>query len=328
MKGIKILSFGKYVGEKQVTNHDFESIINTTDEWIRTRTGIEARHFSNISMVDMATHALKQALDQAKMPAEALDVIIVATTTTDQLMPTLASSMIRNLNISKKCIAYDMNVACSGFVFALDVASLYMNNKDEINNVAVIGIDKYSNVIDFQDRNTCVLFGDAAGAIILQKTEKKNVFPAMLETLSDKNNILSLTHLFDNQTNPFFAKKEQNQSNFLHMKGQEVFKFAIKAVSDQIKDYIKQYDLDIEKIDYIVCHQANMRILQALARQLKIAEDKFFANLQKYGNTGAASIPLALAEMKEFGLINQGTKLLCVGFGGGLSCGTIYVEFE
>lgn len=307
MEGLKILSTGYCPGEKIVTNFDFEGKIETSDEWITTRTGIKRRHFSSHSSAYLAIEAAKQAVKDLDLSKIAL--IICATMTPENATPSNACLVQEALGLQDQSImCFDINAACSGFVYALEIAKSLLKNKDQY--ALIIGSEQLSRVVDFTDRSTCILFGDGAGAVVAKKAD------ALFISYNDASGTAE----------PLVAKYDENDP-YLHMQGQEVFKFATRVIVKSINEVLQQADMTLDDVDYVVCHQANSRIIQYVYKKLKCSPEKFFINLDEYGNTSAASIPMALAEMNDKGLLKDGMKIITVGFGGGLTWGATLMEW-
>lgn len=307
MEGLKILSTGYCPGEKVVTNFDFEGKIDTSDEWITTRTGIKRRHFSSHSSAYLAIEAAKQAVKDQDLSKIAL--IICATMTPENATPSNACLVQEALGLQDQSImCFDINAACSGFVYALEVAKSLLKNKDQY--ALIIGGEQLSRVVDFTDRSTCILFGDGAGAVVAKKAD------ALFISYNDASGTAE----------PLVAKYDEKDP-YLHMQGQEVFKFATRVIIKSINEVLQQAEMTLDDIDYVVCHQANSRIIQYVYKKLKCSPEKFFINLDEYGNTSAASIPMALAEMNDKGLLKDGMKIITVGFGGGLTWGATLMEW-
>jgi len=304
---IKIVSTGKYIPEKTVSNFDMEKIVDTTDEWIYSRTGIRNRHYSENEVTsDLAAKAAMEAIKAVNYDVNKIDLIIVATFTADYLCPSVASTVQTKLGLNDKEITcFDLNAACTGFIYALNVASKMLNS-EAYKSALVIGSEVMSKVMNYEDRNTCVLFGDGAGAVIIENT--KEVKPAMFYT-SSKGDI----------------ENSLQVSKYLAMDGQKVYQFAIKAVEESILKILKFSNLTIDQCSKIIPHQANIRIIQSASKTLNIPMDKFFINIEEYGNTSAASIIIALDEYikKEKNVDNQ--KILLVGFGGGFTWGAAQI---
>lgn len=307
MNGLKIIATGYYPGEKVVTNQDFESQIDTSDEWITTRTGIKRRHFSENSSAILAVEAAFRAMKD--IDKSRIGLIICATMTPENATPSNACLVQEALGLNEQTVmCFDINAACSGFVYALEVAKALLSNKDQY--ALIIGSEQLSRILDFQDRTTCILFGDGAGAVVVKAS------PQLFISYSDASG----------NPLPLLASYEK-EDPYLRMQGQEVFKFATKVVIKSIRHVLEEANLSLDEIDYVVCHQANLRIIQYVYKKLKCSPDKFFVNLDEFGNTSAASIPMALAQMNEQGLLKRKMKIICVGFGGGLTWGATLMEW-
>ncbi len=307
MKGLKIVSTGSCHPQNAVSNDKLSETVDTSDEWISTRTGIRQRYFSEgETNVDLASNAAKQALERAGISVEEIGACVVATFTPDNLTPSVACMVQNRLGLPKDAFCFDINAACSGFIYALNVAyGILMQGGKKY--ALVIGSEVISRVLDFADRSTCVLFGDGAGAAVV--------------TLSE-NSAYEFTCGADGNDAILNCKT----SGGLQMDGREVFKFAVGIIPECINTLLEKSQLALDDIDYVVCHQANERIISHVVKKMKAPSEKFFMNLQKYGNTSAASIPLALDEMASGGLLKEGMKIICVGFGSGLTWGGILLE--
>lgn len=322
---IRISGYGKQVGEQIVTNDMIAEHVDTSDEWIVQRTGIKQRRVTAKSTAQMAGESLIAAVENAQITVEDLDILIVVSTSSEHIMPTTGGIIMKMLHMSKQIPVFELNSACTGFINGLEVATSLMETND-YKIAAVIGVEKYSQHIDWTDRSTCILFGDGAGAVILERAETSgSISKAYVANKPDTSNSLVLEANIHTNC-PFVPKQEIVKNNYIEMKGQEVFKFAVNVIPQALDRTLAENDEVIDNIDYFVFHQANERILHYVAKKYDISVEKCFMNLDKYGNTGAASIPIALAEMEELGLLQPGVKLILVGFGGGLSWGTIFVE--
>ncbi|GAA0077939.1 ketoacyl-ACP synthase III [Clostridium sp. CTA-5] len=320
---IKIGGIGAYLPELVVTNDRISEFVTTNDEWIVERTGIKERRISegeNTSQI--AIKASSVALKRAGIKGEDLDLIIVATITPDMFMPSVACLVQKELN-ADNAAAFDINVACSGFVYALETANSLMKSLN-YKNALVIGAETLSKVVDWTDRSTCILFGDGAGAAVLVKDEKKGIINSYLKTEGKKGDSLTIGAL---EFNTPFTKEKSETKQYVEMNGREVFKFATSAIIKAIDGVLENTDVSLNDIKYIVPHQANVRILDYVARKLNLDINKFYLNLDKVGNTSSASVPLALNEMYEKNMLNDGDKILLVAFGGGLSYGATLVEW-
>lgn len=321
MEGIRFLSFGKAVPDKTVSNDDLSQIVDTSDEWISVRTGIKQRYVSEKENTsDLAYRAAEECVQKAGINTDDIQFIIVATITPDNFTPSCACMVQEKLGLKDKEItAFDINAACSGFIFALRTAcSMLSENKYAL----VIGAETLSKIIDWSDRSTCILFGDGAGAALIKKenTDKKVCF--YTKTIPDTQKALWAEGI---PLNPL--TNIQKNYSYLTMEGQDVFRFAVRAMEEVMDNILLQSNCKAEDIDLVIPHQANIRIIRAAAKKLGISEDKFFVNLENYGNTSAASVAIALCESFEKGIIKPGMKVVLLGFGAGFSCGGMYVEF-
>ncbi|NLY63078.1 MAG: ketoacyl-ACP synthase III [Erysipelothrix sp.] len=316
----RIIASGSYLPSKVVTNDDFAKIMDTSDEWISQRTGIKERRFEEDSNAHMASYAAIKALEN--IDYESIDCIIAATYTPDSYIPGLAAEVRKTLNIRRPIPTFDLNAACSGFIFALETANAYIKAKI-YKRILVVGSDMNSKTLDFTDRSTSILFGDGAGAVVLEASDK-GIIDTILGGEIDRDSSLSLK-VSDMQTNPF-TKDALNKVEYFEMNGSEVFKFAVRVVNKTIKDLLTRNKLSIDDIDYVVSHQANQRILNMAARSLKTSKDKFLTNLEYYGNTSSASVPILLDESLRKGIIKENAKIIVIAFGGGLSYGASLIE--
>ncbi len=321
----KLTATAHYAPEQVVTNDDLSQIMATSDEWITSRTGIRQRHIvEDENTSDLAANVGQQLLAKASLAAEDLDFIIVATVTPDGNMPSTASLVQAKLGASK-AFAFDLTAACSGFVYALSVADKLITSGAYRNGI-VIGAEVLSKVVDWSDRSTSVLFGDGAGGVLLQATSDTPLILA--ESLkSDGHRGMSLTSNLTQPKSPF-SKSEVSDDLFLKMDGRAIFDFAVRDVPKNILESLEKADLSPDDIAYLFLHQANSRILDKMARKIKTDRSKFLQNMQEYGNTSAASIPILLSEAVDAGTIHLdgSQKLVFTGFGGGLTWGTLVVK--
>lgn len=323
MNEAEIIGIGAYAPEKIVSNDFLSTIVDTSDEWIYSRTGIKNRRIAeNENTSDQAAKAALKALKDAGMEASELELIVVATVSPDNFVPSCAC-MVQGIIGADKAMAFDINAACSGFIFALNIASQFIKT-GQVQNALVIGAETLSKITDWSDRGTCVLFGDGAGAVVLKKSEKNKVISIYTGTDGSKGENLTAVAL---PLNGSFPSGKKDWNYFINMNGREIFKFATKVIEESIEKVLEDAGLTIENIKYIVPHQANMRIIEFVAGRMKISADKFYMNIENYGNTSSASIPLALNELYEKGMIEKGDKLIMVGFGGGLSWGAALIEW-
>lgn len=324
MKGVKILGVGHYCPKNIVTNKKLESIVETTDEWIVKRTGIKERRISDgENTLDLAYKASLEALKRSKCKSEEIDLIILATTSPDRIMPSTACSLQAKLGC-KNAAAFDISAACSGFVYALITAESLIKNTDK-RKALVIGSEVLSRIVDWNDRGTCVLFGDGAGAMIIEASEEDAILSKCF--LSDGEKGENTLKLGSFKLNNPFNKDETYENQFIEMNGREVFRFAVSTLPEIINKVLEDANESIENIKYIVPHQANSRIIDEAARRLNINKEKFFVNVDKYGNTSAASVPIALSELLKNGLINKDDKVIIAAFGGGLTWAGALIKF-
>ncbi|WP_181349147.1 beta-ketoacyl-ACP synthase III [Thalassobacillus sp. CUG 92003] len=304
-----ILGTGHYTPEKVLTNHDLEQMVETADEWIRTRTGIEERRIAadEVNTSDMSYHAAKQALDEADISAEQIDLILVATVTPDKPFPSV-SCMIQERLGASKAAAMDVSAACSGFMYGLITAKQFIDT-GAYKYVLVVGAEKLSKIVDWSDRNTCVLFGDAAGA-------------AVVGPVTEGRGVLSFELGSDGSGGPHLY-----QEDHLFMNGREVFKFAVRQMPESSVNVIKKAGLSENDVDFLIPHQANIRIMEAARQRLGIPDEKMSKTVKKYGNTSSASIPVALSEEVKKGKIKEDDTIILVGFGGGLTWGAVALRW-
>jgi len=324
MRHAIIIGTGSYLPDHNVTNDDLSQIVETSDEWIASRTGIKNRRISTEENTSqLAYKAAVRALEDANMKAEELDLIICATITPDSFMPSVAC-MVQDLLGAEAAAAFDISAACTGLVYGLATANAYIAS-GMYRNILVIGAETLSKVLDWTDRSTCVLFGDGAGAIVVTASEERNGIKSIHMTSDgSRQDYLRLTAL--PLRNPFITEEIAEEAPYISMKGQEVFKFAVRSITDLIKKVLNKADVSGDDIKYIVAHQANYRILEHAAKSSGIPFEKFYINVDRYGNTSAATIGIALDEMKKNNLLNAGDKIILVGFGGGMTAGAILVE--
>lgn len=319
-----IASCGSYLPERIMTNADLEKVVDTSDDWIQQRTGIKARHIANDSETTsyMASQAGKKALAAGGFKPEDIDAIIVCTSTPDNTFPSVAASVQAQLDIPP-CQAFDLQAVCSGFVYGITVANMFITT-GQAKRVLLIGAEKFSSILDWDDRTTCVLFGDGAGAIILETDDTGE------GTLSDRG-VLS-THLYaDGRKKDILytsgGPATTKSSGYVVMHGREVFKHAVTHMADIVEETLVSNDIKPSDIDYLVPHQANIRIIEATAKKLDMPMDKVVVTVDKHGNTSAASIPLALCAAVEDGRIQKNNMLLLEALGAGLTWGAALVRY-
>lgn len=314
----QILGTGSYLPEKILTNEDISKFVDTSDEWIKQRVGIERRHCANETETTsfMATEAAKNALEAANLTADDIDTIIVATSTPDFIMPSTASIVQKNLEIkSFKVRCFDVSAACSGFVYSLDIAKQYIESQSS-KNVLVIGAEKMTRVLDWDDRSTCVLFGDGAGAAIISSSKEKKILSSLLYTDGSCLDMLKIPNNL-----PTNRGQNIDIEPYLYMEGNKVFKFAVSRLSSLANELIKEADISADDIDWLVPHQANFRILNSTAQKINMPMSKVVTTLQDHGNTSAASIPLALDHAIKTNQIKPGDTIISEAFGAGFVWG-------
>lgn len=315
---IKILSTGFYVPEKVITNDDLSKMVETSDEWIVQRVGIRERRVSvDETAADFAIKAAESALKKADVKPEEIDLIIAASISSDTVCPTVAGLVEQAIGAS--CPCFDINSACSGFIFALDTAAAFLL-RGGIRNALVIGAERLSKLMDWTDRSTCVIFGDGAGAALIAPGE--NYLSSYLSTQGGSDVIKIPSHV---GVSPFY--KGEAESPTIFMDGQETFKFAVNKIVNDIKYVVEKAGLTLDQIDHVVTHQANIRIIEFASKRLKIDIDKFYINIDKYGNTSAASVPIALSELEASGKLKRGDTIVLSAFGGGLSSAACVVRY-
>lgn len=305
-----ILGIGRYVPDKVLTNLDLEKMVDTSDEWIRTRTGIQERRIADekTNTSDMAYYASKEALENAGVRPEDIDLILVATVTPDRPFPSVAC-LIQDRLGAKNAAAMDLGAACAGFMYGMICAKQFIDN-NAYKNILVVGVEKLSKITNWQDRNTAVLFGDGAGAVVMGQ-------------VSDDKGILS----FELGANGAGAKDLYQDGRYIFMNGREVFKFAVRQMGESAVNVVEKAGLKKEDIDALIPHQANIRIMEASRERLGLPEEKLIKTVHKYGNTSSSSIPLALYDAVAEGKVKDGDIVVLVGFGGGLTWGAVALRW-
>lgn len=320
LRPVGVIGTGKYVPEKILTNSDLEKMVDTNDEWIVSRTGIKERHIAapDQATSDLAYEAAMKALESAGMTGSDLDLIIVATITPDSAFPSTACILQDKLG-AKGAAAFDLSAACSGFVYGLATATSFIQS-GMYNNALVIGADCLSRITDYTDRNTCVLFGDGAGAVVIGEVPEGRGFKSFdLGAEGAGGGLLQLEG--GGSRLPASAETVENRKHYIYMNGREVFKFAVRVMGTATDEVLRKAGMERTDVDLFVPHQANIRIIQSAMQRLELPEEKVVVNVDKYANTSAASIPLALVEAAEEGRMKAGDTILMVGFGGGLTWG-------
>jgi len=325
-RSAKIAGVGSYTPDKVVTNRDLEDKVDTSDEWITKRTGIKERRIAadDVTASDLATKATKAALKDADLQAQDLDLILVATSTPDHLgFPSTACILQDKLGITDTP-AFDLAAACTGFIYGISTATQYIETA-AYDNILVVGTEVFSKIIDWEDRNTCVLFGDGAGAAVLTPGTEGGILANHLGADGSRSEVLEIPG--GGSQDPFSQAVLDDRDHYVRMDGKPVFKFAVKILGTAALESLGQVGLDKDDIDYLIPHQANSRIIDAAAKRLDLNEDQIYVNLDKYGNTSAASIPLALAEAVQDNEIKRGDIVVLVGFGAGLTWGATVIEW-
>ncbi|MGL6105368.1 beta-ketoacyl-ACP synthase III [Romboutsia sp.] len=321
-----ILGIGSYLPEKIIDNLYFEKTMDTSDEWIKTRTGISERRIANDNEAtsDLATKAALKAIKCAKLKPENIDLVIVATATSDMVFPSTACIVQNNIGATKAA-AFDMSAACSGFIYAMTVAKQFVENK-VYQNVLVIGAEVLSRVLDYTDRTTSILFGDGAGAVVIGNVEFGGILSTYLGSDGSGKEFLNIPA--GGSKLPASQNTIDNKLHTIKMAGNDVYKFAVRIMGDASLKALEMANLKTCNIDYLIPHQANIRIIEASAKRLKLNMDKVYVNLDKCGNMSAASIPVALDEAYRLGKIKKGDNVVLVGFGGGLTWGSSVVNWS
>lgn len=320
---VKIVGTGSALPEKIANNWDMAQVVETSDEWIRERTGIVERHISTGETVaSLAADACKKALENAGKAPEEIDLILVGTCSPENALPCTACE-VQSILGAGHATAFDLNAACSGFLFALSTAYAYINS-GIYNNALVVGAEVLSKIVDWTDRSTCVLFGDGAGAVVVEKSQENGGIKSIAQG-SDGSKGMALSCV-DRTLNNLFVKQEAVKG-YVQMNGQEVYKFATRKVPECIEEALKGAELTVDDIDYFVLHQANLRIIQTVAKRLGADISKFPTNLERVGNMSSATIPVLLDEMNRQELLKPGMRILMSGFGAGLTYGACVVEW-
>ncbi len=321
-------SIGAYVPQKVLTNADFEKMVDTSDEWIVKRTGIKERHIAgkDESTSFMAAEASKVAIERAGLDIEDIDLVVMATVTPDYFnMPSTACLVSEKLGI-KNVQAFDISAACSGYVYALSIAKAFIESGMK-KNVLVIGAEKFSSIVDYTDRTTCVLFGDGAGAAVISATENKDEGFLDIHASADGKYWDFLITPSPGSVNPANCEAIEQGLQYVKMKGNETFKLAVKTLTKDVKEILKNNGLEAKDIPHFVPHQANYRIIKAVGDSLGMREDQVVVTVHKYGNTSAASIPMAINDIYEEGRLKSGELMLLDTFGGGLTWASALIPF-
>jgi 3-oxoacyl-[acyl-carrier-protein] synthase-3 len=328
MASVVIAGVGSYVPERVLTNEDLSKLVDTSDEWIQTRSGIKERRLAadNQACSDMAVQAAASALADAGVSASEIDLLIVATCTPDSPLPSTACIVQHKLGVPPHATCFDISAACSGFLYALEIAYGQLQT-NRYKRALIIGAEKLSSVVDWTDRTTCVLFGDAAGAAVLKKVDQTGVGIIGSDLGADGEFADNLYISAGGSRCPASATTVQEKGHYIKMNGREVFKSAVRVMETVCREMMEQHQLTPDQINLVIPHQANIRIIEALSSNLKLPMEKFFVNLDRYGNTSSATIPLALDEARRSGRIKPGDLTLMVAFGAGLTYGAALVRW-
>ncbi len=317
----KIIGTGSYVPEKMMTNDDLKEFVDTSDEWIFSRTGIKERHIvTDEETIDLAEKASLLAIEDANIDPTDIDLVLVATVTPDNHFPGVSQLLQKRLGLNE-VMAFDVNAACSGFLYVLNIADK-MIKSGAYKTALVIGAETLTRLTDWRDRNTCVLFGDAAGAMIVTKSEENKIKDVICGSRGDIDDYLICKNV--DIKDP--AVNAVSQQDHIHMNGSEVFKFATRIMPKTVLDLLERNNMELDELDSIVAHQANARIIKKAAKDLKFSMDKMFLNISHYGNTSAASVPLAIDQAIKSNFLKKGDKFITVAFGGGFTFGGALIE--
>ena len=323
-----ILGTGSYAPERVVTNEELSHTVETSDEWIRTRCGIRERRIAGPAenTSDMGAAAARRALESAGLQPADIDLLVVATMTPDTPMPAAACLMQHKLGMPSAAACFDLNAACSGFIYALDTACAMLSS-GRYHKALVVGVEKLSTVVDWTDRTTCVLFGDGAGAVVIGTSDQSNtgLLGTKLGSMGESADLLCIPG--GGSAVPASADSLAAGSHFMKMKGKEVFKLAVRVMDEAARDILEQEGLRADQISLVIPHQANLRIIEAISQYLELPMERFFVNVDRYGNTSAASIPIALDEARRSGRIKAGDITLLVAFGAGLTYGSALIRW-
>ena len=328
--GIRIAGTGSYVPEKRLTNADLEKLVDTNDEWIRTRTGVEERRIAGADETasTMAICAAEKALAQAGVDGRDLDAIVIATISPDYIFPNTGALVQHHFQCTK-AFCFDLSAACAGFVSSLEVGfSLMRSFPQKYRNVLVCGSDKLSVIVDWTDRNTCILFGDGSGCALLQNdgtAEPDAILASSLHADGGYTDVLRIPA--GGRHMPASPESVRDRKHFIYMEGRETFKLAVTAMVSSSEEVLAQAGVSVDQLALVIPHQANLRIMQAVAKRLGVGDDRLFCNIQHYGNTSSASIGIALDEAHRAGRIKRGDLVLFTSFGGGLAWGSILIRF-
>ncbi|MBI5693054.1 MAG: ketoacyl-ACP synthase III [Verrucomicrobia bacterium] len=323
-----ILGTGSYAPERILSNDDLAHMVDTSDEWIRTRTGIRERRIAapDQAASDLAVPAARRALEDAGLTPADIDLLVVATVTPDTPMPACACFVQQKLGVPTHSACFDLNAACSGFLYALDTACALLGS-GRYRKALVIGVEKLSSVVDWQDRTTCVLFGDGAGAVVVGCSDEpgRGLLGTCLGSDGSSTELLCIPR--GGSRAPSTCESIAARDHCIRMKGKEVFKLAVRGMDEAARDILEQHAVRADQISLVIPHQANLRIIEAISEYLELPMERFYVNVERFGNTSAASIPLALDEARRAGRIRPGDLVLLVAFGAGLTYGSALIRW-
>ena len=326
MASVGIIGLGAYVPPNEMSNEDWMEFVDTSDEWITTKTGMKKRRIAGpqVCTSDLAVEACKQALEDANLKPEDIDLLILATSSPDVPLSSTAGIIQDKLGCVE-CAAFDINAVCAGWVHALDIGSRFAGTSG-YQNVLVVGSEIYSRILNWKDRATCVLFGDGAGAVVLSEVENhKGILGSWLMSDGSGSSVIEIPA--GGVRTPFSSEDFEEGKQYFHMDGRAVWDFAIEAFPQAVRNALSKVGKDITDVDLIIPHQANINIIKAGMEKLNLGMDKTFTNLHKYGNTAGASVPIAMREAMDEGLIKEGTLVVTAAFGGGLAWGANVIQF-
>lgn len=320
----KIIGTGSYVPEQIIANEELAQYVETSDAWVVERTGIKKRHImKDETTADMAVKAARKAIESAEIPAEEIDMIIVSSVSSNLILPNTACFVQEQIG-AENASCMDVNTACTGFITAYNTVQSYINT-GLIETALIVCAEGLSNLVDWKDRGTCILFGDGAGAAVIRKDETA-VFDTVMKSDGRKGSSLTCSNEFANRKRLIAEEEEKSFNTYIEMDGQEIFRFAVKQVPDCIQELAEKINISLDEIDLFVLHQANLRILQSIAKRLKVPMEKIPSNVSEYGNISSACIPMLLDELFRNGTLKRGQKIIMAGFGAGVTLSASYME--
>ncbi len=323
----RIVGTGCYVAQDVLTNFDLEKRVDTSNDWIVERTGIQERRIArkNVVTSDMAAHALTQAIEMAGIEPNDLDMIICGTVTPDRPLPSNAAFVQKKIGANNHCASFDLAAACAGFIYGLSIADNYIR-LGKARHIGVVGVELLSRVLDYEDRNTCVLFGDGAGAVVVTaEADDRGILSTHLFTDGSLTEILTIPA--GGSAMPACEKTVADRQHYVHMGGREVYRWAVRYLSEAAQLALEENGLSADDVDVVVAHQANIRILKAVSKRVGIPLEKFVLNIERFGNTSSASIPIALDEAVRAGRIKEKDTMLMIALGGGISWGSALLKW-